>query len=295
MNSPYLRGPLGRASVRICVAVLIVAGGCDRDTEQTSCSLGLGLARMGSTLESVRAELKLARDPAKVRDALEFRGSFSILGGRCEISLEQRVARRLRLRLRSNTSPVRFDVVEHFTYDEPGTNGIVYVTRTIEILGRGNEVGPGYRVNVSITIQNESAVVEARPVWLQGRVTLGGTKYLVAIRDRDLSGTFENLRTIELAVDRDGDGGIDAMQGSGEYYEAHRPFDLGNGDFELVSISRNGGRAIFGPSSSDAKVRPFLGRGAKAPPLRGVDLAGKEFSLDQYAGKRVLLVFWASW
>lgn len=131
--------------------------------------------------------------------------------------------------------------------------------------------------------------------WLAGKAALGGREFLFAIRDLDADGDYSDPEGLVVAFDRDGDGTLDADTMGGEGYAGDERFDLGTGTFRIARVAEDGTEVAFEPAWPPASVRPFLGVGDPAPPLPATDLDGKPIALEEFRGRKVLLVFWAQW
>ncbi len=131
--------------------------------------------------------------------------------------------------------------------------------------------------------------------WLRGKVTLGGREFEFALRDLDADGDYADPAGLTLVFDQDGDRYLDAGQESGEGYRGDERFNLGTGTFRVARVAEDGSEVSFEPAWPPASVRPFLGVGDPAPPIPATDLDGKPISLEEFRGRKVLLVFWAEW
>jgi thiol-disulfide isomerase/thioredoxin len=128
-----------------------------------------------------------------------------------------------------------------------------------------------------------------------GKASIGGTSYDVALADDGASGDFSAKGT-KLLVDRDGDGTFD---GKWEIFAATEPFNIDGTTWELAGLRALGGSfAVKKSSATVAELKPpaDLSVGKQAIPFTATDMSGKQVSFPKdFAGKIVLLDFWATW
>lgn len=67
------------------------------------------------------------------------------------------------------------------------------------------------------------------------------------------------------------------------------------GDFPCLAARDKGGTTLGERAKAEAFELDRLRPGERAPAIEGADLDGREFTLADYRGRVVLLVFWASW
>ena len=131
--------------------------------------------------------------------------------------------------------------------------------------------------------------------WLRGRAGLGGKEFDFLVKDANADGCYDDVDRLLVAFDRDGDGFFDFDERTGEGYRGRQRFDLGTGTFRIAAAAEDGSSITFAPAWPDQDPRPFLGTGEPAPPLPATDLEGKPISWEEFRGRKVWLVFWASW
>jgi hypothetical protein len=153
---------------------------------------------------------------------------------------------------------------------------------------------PGAPYRASLRVEREEGspgTLVVEPEFRGGTVDLGGSSYRFLIRDRDADGDFD-LDALDLCIDRDDDGQFDL---DGETFAGSASFRVASGTFALRSVSDDGAAVTFSRALLPKFGDRYVGRGDPAPPVAGTDLDGKPISLDALRGRKVLLVFWASW
>jgi peroxiredoxin len=135
----------------------------------------------------------------------------------------------------------------------------------------------------------------------EGEIPLGEARYKAMLVDRLATGDFrgaEGLRGsgVMLMIDVNGNGRYDSK---GESYDVRKPFNIKGTTYEVADLGASG--AEFRIKKSDRTVAevlppPDLGVGQKAIRFTAKTTDGQEVSFPSaYAGKLVLLDFWATW
>ncbi len=131
--------------------------------------------------------------------------------------------------------------------------------------------------------------------WLRGRAVLGGRAFDLVLREASAEGSYSDVERLQVVFDRDGDGWFDADERTGEGYRGGERFNLGTGTFRVRSAAADGSSVTFAPAWPPKATRPFLGTGSAAPSLPPTDLDGRPVAWEEFRGRKVYLVFWASW
>src|SRR5262249_5337412 len=101
---------------------------------------------------------------------------------------------------------------------------------------------------------------------------------------------------VQVVIDRDGDGKFDVKY---EAYDAAKPFNIGGTTYEVASIDPSGARLTLRKSATtvaEVPIPPSLKAGQPALAFPAKDMHGKEVAFPKsYAGKVVMLDFWATW
>jgi thiol-disulfide isomerase/thioredoxin len=128
-----------------------------------------------------------------------------------------------------------------------------------------------------------------------GSITLGGASYKVMLYDELASGDFRD-GGVRLLIDLNGDGAFTPRR---EITDLAAPFNIGGTTWEIRDIAPLGDSFRVVKSNRTAAEMvppPDLRPGALAPPFAAVDIDGKAVSFpDDFAGKIVMLDFWATW
>jgi|GEM_PF-1716335 len=122
---------------------------------------------------------------------------------------------------------------------------------------------------------------------------LEGGPFPFLLFDADYNGYYDH-RDI-LVIDTNRDGVIDGNRNSVERYNLSEAFLLEDRAYRLVGLNQAGTRLSLMPYDGTVVPRVPLVAGMPAPDFTLPDISGREVSLARFAGKTVLLVFWASW
>ncbi|MCX7024755.1 MAG: TlpA disulfide reductase family protein [Spirochaetes bacterium] len=129
----------------------------------------------------------------------------------------------------------------------------------------------------------------------QGRADIGGTSYRVVLSDENASGDF-SASGASLLVDRNADGAFDT---DWEKYDVALPFSIDGKAYEIAGLSRLGGTFRIVKSAktvTELKAPPDHSVGKKITSFEATDFDGKPLKFPSgYAGKLVMLDFWATW
>ena len=134
-----------------------------------------------------------------------------------------------------------------------------------------------------------------------GEVTLGGKSFNALLVDDFVTGDFrgkkgEKTGIVRLFLDLNADGKFDRRR---EAFDVTKPFNIGGTTYEIAAMQPSG--ASFQIVKSDqtveeSKPAPNLAAGQKAIPFEATTTEGKALKFPEaYAGKLVLLDFWATW
>jgi len=135
----------------------------------------------------------------------------------------------------------------------------------------------------------------------EGEITLGDAKYKVMLVDQYTKGDFRGAEGprgsgVQLMIDVNRNGKFDNR---GERYDVRKPFNIQGTTYEIADLSASG--AEFQIKKSDTTVAeimppPDLSVGKKAIRFAAKTTDGQEVEFpSSYAGKLVLLDFWATW
>lgn len=129
----------------------------------------------------------------------------------------------------------------------------------------------------------------------KGKATIGGKSYDIALAD-DASGGDFSAKGIKLLVDRDANGKFDAKW---EIFDAGEPFNIDGTTWELEGLRALGGSFTVKKSDRTAvelMAPADLSVGKIITPFTATDMDGKTVNFPKdFAGKIVLLDFWATW
>jgi peroxiredoxin len=137
----------------------------------------------------------------------------------------------------------------------------------------------------------------------EGEIDLGGKKLKVLLMDEQTNGRFDQAAhpegtppRVQLLIDRDGDGAFDPRY---ELYDLSQPFNIGGVTYEVGKITPSGAQLTLKPSEqqvAEVPIPPSLKVGQPALAFSTKDMDGKTLEFPRaYAGKLVLLDFWATW
>jgi len=128
-----------------------------------------------------------------------------------------------------------------------------------------------------------------------GKATIGGKTWTVMLSDDALGGDFSAKGTF-LLVDRDGNGSFDPKW---ESFDVKAPFTLEGQSYELTDLQPLGGEFTIIKSSqsvAELKAPPDHAIGKKITSFTASDMDGKTVNFPRdFAGKIVMLDFWATW
>lgn len=128
-----------------------------------------------------------------------------------------------------------------------------------------------------------------------GTATIGGKSYDVALSDDGAGGDFSAKGT-RLLVDRDDNGTFDAKW---ESFGVTEPFNIDGTTWELADMRALGGSFTVrksGATAVELKAPADLSVGKTITSFTATDMDGKTVSFPRdFAGKIVLLDFWATW
>lgn len=128
-----------------------------------------------------------------------------------------------------------------------------------------------------------------------GNARIGGKTWTVKLSDDALGGDFSAKGTVFL-VDRDGNGTFDPKW---EKFDIKAPFALEGQSYELTDLQPLGGEFTIiksNQSVTELKMPPDHSTGKKITSFTMADMDGKTVNFPQdFAGKIVMLDFWATW
>jgi peroxiredoxin len=156
--------------------------------------------------------------------------------------------------------------------------------------------------------QHDASPTPARAVLLcyadygyEGEITLGETRYQSVLVDRSGTGDFRGKAGaassgVELFIDVNQNGRFDRR---GENYDVRKPFNIKGTTYEIAGLTASGDQfQIKKSEASVAEILPpaNLGTGQKALRFTARTTDDQEVNFPStYAGKLVLLDFWATW
>ncbi len=135
----------------------------------------------------------------------------------------------------------------------------------------------------------------------EGTVTLGGVEYKAMLADDLTTGDFRGTddsdgSNVRLLLDVNASGTFDRR---GESFDVRKPFNIKGTTYELTGLTASGaGLKVVKSDKSVDEVLPPPDLGVGKPILKfdAKTLEGKDVSFPStYAGKLVLLDFWATW
>ena len=176
-------------------------------------------------------------------------------------------------------------------YDSLSGDRAVERERTAEVVWVQNNVG------VQSTRRHGSPLFlfEAHAALAEGAITVADTAYTIALR-APFTGLHPPFETVEVLVDRNGDGLYDVGRGSDERYEPDEVFTVGGAGWTLDEVGPGGRWARFRTAAGAAAPPAASSQtGEPAPPWEATTLEGDALGSADLAGRYVLLDFWASW
>jgi thiol-disulfide isomerase/thioredoxin len=135
----------------------------------------------------------------------------------------------------------------------------------------------------------------------EGHLKLGDCYYRILLDDGAVTGDFAHSTTaprmeLELNIDVNGNG---LYEHRGESFSVNEPFTIAGTTYEVTRISRDGTEIELARSAKtvpEILPPPDLRPGATAPSFVTTSVDGKPISFPgDFAGKIVLLDFWAAW
>ncbi len=137
----------------------------------------------------------------------------------------------------------------------------------------------------------------------EGSANLAGKQRKVLLLDETATGRFDQRdhpeRTpprIRLLVDRDGDGRFEDRY---EAFDAAQPFNIGGTTYEVAQIDPAGARLVLKKSATqvaEVPIPPSFKVGEPALAFKATTMDGKAIEFPKtFAGKVVMLDFWATW
>ena len=135
----------------------------------------------------------------------------------------------------------------------------------------------------------------------EGKIALGDAKYKAMVVDSAATGDFRGSEDakgsgVQIMIDVNDDGRFDGRR---EAYDVRKPFNIKGTTYEIADMAPSG--ASFRAVKSEQTVKeipqaPDLRNGKPAPAFTVKTLGGGEVKFPgQYAGKLVLIDFWATW
>lgn len=129
----------------------------------------------------------------------------------------------------------------------------------------------------------------------EGSITIAGKAYTALLCDDQTRGDFTG-KGVNLLVDLNGNG---TFESQGERFDATKPFNIAGTTWELADMAKDGGAFRIVKSTkvvAPVAPAPNLSVGSPAIAFEAMDVAGKKLAFPgDYAGKIVLLDFWATW
>jgi thiol-disulfide isomerase/thioredoxin len=188
------------------------------------------------------------------------------------------------------------------TQTQPGAAGelraVVPVTVRYNLTGRAGQV----ESTLEFTLLGSDLYVN-REYSREGKITLNGRSYRVALVDQGVDGRFDAFKheeddppRVTLLIDRSNTGRFNLRR---DAFDASKPFRLGAAVYEVTSINVRGTHLTLQKSNkhvrgtvtaTDLKV----GNDAIDFDAERIDSKTVHFP-DDYSGKIVLLDFWATW
>jgi peroxiredoxin len=134
-----------------------------------------------------------------------------------------------------------------------------------------------------------------RDAYRAGEIALRDTTHHIGIFDENADGRFDDLGSVMLVIDVDGDGKLDGSLDSAELYEASEPFNVAGTTYEVMHISAMGDEIALSVADTTVPAKQFISPGHPAPEFTMENLEGAQVRLSDYRGQVVLLDFWATW
>ncbi len=138
-------------------------------------------------------------------------------------------------------------------------------------------------------------VLYTRDSYVEGTFQLGDRSWGLRLLDGNGDARFDDVAHGALVIDRDGDGKLARDSSSAEHFALDEPFELAGRGWRLESVQPDGlvARVVAVPGPPPEKA--FLEPGRPALPFAAVDLDGNPVALGDFAGRLLLIDFWATW
>ncbi len=144
--------------------------------------------------------------------------------------------------------------------------------------------------------QSKDTLFYYRDWGFEGAASLAGVSRSIALDDVDAGADYAKLSRFALLVDANGDNKWDAR---GERFRADKPFRLGETTYVAQSVDPIKGQLVLAQSKqiiAPLATPPDLSVGKSAPEFTAQVMDGEQIEFPQgFAGKVVLLHFWATW
>lgn len=122
-----------------------------------------------------------------------------------------------------------------------------------------------------------------------GLLDLNGTPIPVALGTLRNDARYDDLASLLIAVDTDGDGTIDMLPGSVDVYEPGGEFQVGATLYAVTSVSPDGRRVTVQETGTGAR-RPAIAPGEPAPDFGMTTVSGQSLRLSDLRGRPVVLL-----
>lgn len=141
-----------------------------------------------------------------------------------------------------------------------------------------------------------NSVMAYRNGYRRGKIALVDTTYKIALFEDDMDGLFDQMDKGALIIDVNGDGVLDGSTDSAEYYPLNQAFNIHGISYRVKHVTPSGDRITIARVDTMVFPKVTVTPGKRPPAFRSPTLAGEIVDLkEDYAGKIVLLDFWASW
>jgi len=126
----------------------------------------------------------------------------------------------------------------------------------------------------------------------QGLLDLDGTLVPVAVCSEAAAGRYDDLSSLVVAVDANGDGALDTSPDSPDLFRPGIPLQVGRTLYKIDSVSVDGRRIVV-ERTGEAEPRPTIAIGSPAPDFSATTASGSRVALSDFRGKPVVLVLTA--
>ena len=127
----------------------------------------------------------------------------------------------------------------------------------------------------------------------RGVLDIDGVVVPIAITSQISTGHYDDLSSLLVSVDTDGDGTLDTLPGSHEVFPPGEPLQIGSRVFRIDSVSPSGRRIVL-EEIGEAPPRLSIQRGDFTPDFGGETVDGQTVRLFDFRGRVVVLILEAA-